>query len=201
MSNWTKFATKFYQQQKKKNPDYKFSQALKDGAKVYKKRGGGEPKIVGGEGDEVIKDKNTAIAAIVKCTTEEELEAVALRIVDDSLNSDTDVKAAVEKKMEDIKNAIGSSKVINITTESEAKNPAPEIGSSEDEDITTESDEVEDITTESEATNPAPEIGSSELVNAPKTGGKKAKKSAKKGKKSAKKGGKKARKSAKKSRR
>lgn len=40
MSAWNKFATGFYQQQKKKNPHYKFSQALKDAAKMYKKRGG-----------------------------------------------------------------------------------------------------------------------------------------------------------------
>lgn len=51
MSTWTKFATKFYQQQKKKNPDYKFSQALKDAAKAYKKRG--DDKVGGGDDDEV----------------------------------------------------------------------------------------------------------------------------------------------------
>lgn len=36
-SAWTKFVTKYYHDQKKKNPDYKFSQALKDAAKEYKK--------------------------------------------------------------------------------------------------------------------------------------------------------------------
>ena len=36
-SAWTKFVTKYYHDEKKKNPDYKFSQALKDAAKVYKK--------------------------------------------------------------------------------------------------------------------------------------------------------------------
>jgi hypothetical protein len=36
-SAWTKFVTKFYHDEKKKNPEYKFSQALKDAAKVYKK--------------------------------------------------------------------------------------------------------------------------------------------------------------------
>ncbi len=36
-SAWTKFVTKYYHDQKKKNPEYKFSQALKDAAKEYKK--------------------------------------------------------------------------------------------------------------------------------------------------------------------
>lgn len=36
-SAWTKFVTKYYHDEKKKNPEYKFSQALKDAAKVYKK--------------------------------------------------------------------------------------------------------------------------------------------------------------------
>ena len=39
-SAWTKFVTKFYHDKKKENPEYKFSQALKDAAKVYKKTGG-----------------------------------------------------------------------------------------------------------------------------------------------------------------
>jgi hypothetical protein len=37
MSAWTKFATNYYQEQKKKNPGYKFSDALKAAAKLYKK--------------------------------------------------------------------------------------------------------------------------------------------------------------------
>jgi hypothetical protein len=37
MSAWTKFATNYYQEQKKKNPAYKFSDALKAAAKLYKK--------------------------------------------------------------------------------------------------------------------------------------------------------------------
>ena len=39
-SAWTKFVTKYYHDKKKENPEYKFSQALKDAAKVYKKKGG-----------------------------------------------------------------------------------------------------------------------------------------------------------------
>ena len=42
MSTWTKFATAYYKKQHKKNPDYKFKDALKDAAKLYKKKGGGE---------------------------------------------------------------------------------------------------------------------------------------------------------------
>ena len=37
MIAWTKFATNYYQEQKKKNPGYKFSDALKAAAKLYKK--------------------------------------------------------------------------------------------------------------------------------------------------------------------
>ena len=37
MSAWTDFVTKFYHEQKCKNKDYQFKDALKDGAKEYKK--------------------------------------------------------------------------------------------------------------------------------------------------------------------
>ena len=34
---WVQFATKYYYQQKKSNPDYKFKTALKDAAPLFKK--------------------------------------------------------------------------------------------------------------------------------------------------------------------
>ena len=37
MIAWTDFVTKFYHEKKLQNKDYKFKDALKDGAKVYKK--------------------------------------------------------------------------------------------------------------------------------------------------------------------
>lgn len=37
MSAWTTFLTKFYNDKKKTNPDYQFKNAMRDGAKVYKK--------------------------------------------------------------------------------------------------------------------------------------------------------------------
>ena len=37
MSEWTDFVTKLYHEKKLQNKDYKFKDALKDGAKVYKK--------------------------------------------------------------------------------------------------------------------------------------------------------------------
>ena len=37
MSAWTIFLTKFYNDKKKTNPGYKFKDAMKDAAKVYKK--------------------------------------------------------------------------------------------------------------------------------------------------------------------
>ena len=40
MSQWTKFATKFYKEKKSKDPNYQFKNALKDAAKEYKKTGG-----------------------------------------------------------------------------------------------------------------------------------------------------------------
>jgi hypothetical protein len=44
MSKWTEFATKFYNDKKKNNKDYKFSQALKEASKEYKggKQEGGD---------------------------------------------------------------------------------------------------------------------------------------------------------------
>ena len=44
MSAWTKFATQFFHNKQKQNPDYKFSQALKEASKVYKKTKGGSSK-------------------------------------------------------------------------------------------------------------------------------------------------------------
>jgi hypothetical protein len=206
MSPWTKFATKFYQQQKKKNPDYKFSQALKDAAKAYKKRGGGDKvggdddKPITGEEDDdkPITGEEEAITAIDKCKTKEELEDVISRIEKgDMLNKNIKVEDAAKKKMEDIKNAIGSSEVEDITRESEVKNPASEIGSSEVVNPSVDLTKV-DLT---EVVDDLPE---GEVIDEPKIGGKKGKKgkkSVKKGKKSTKKGGKKGKKSAKKSRR
>ena len=51
MSPWTKFATSFYRQQKKINKNYKFSQALKAAAEVYKKGGNEQHGGIGEHGD------------------------------------------------------------------------------------------------------------------------------------------------------
>ena len=51
MSPWTKFATSFYRQQKSKNNNYKFSQALKAAAQVYKKGGNEQHGGLGEDGD------------------------------------------------------------------------------------------------------------------------------------------------------
>ena len=45
MTAWTTFVTKLFRDRSKKNPDYKFKNALKDAAKLYKKGGA--------DGDEV----------------------------------------------------------------------------------------------------------------------------------------------------
>ena len=45
-SAWTKFATAFYRQEKAKNPNYKFKNALSDAAKAYK--GGSSDKTQAG---------------------------------------------------------------------------------------------------------------------------------------------------------
>ena len=39
MSAWTDFVTKFYNEKKLQNKDYKFKAALKDAAQVWKKEG------------------------------------------------------------------------------------------------------------------------------------------------------------------
>ena len=67
MSAWTKFATDFFREQKKKNPSYTYGQALEAASPLYKKmkkggsskkqRGGDEPQVTGDElqvtGDEL----------------------------------------------------------------------------------------------------------------------------------------------------
>ena len=52
-SAWTKFVTKYYHDKKKSNPEYKFSQALKDAAKEYKK----QPKTGGSRDEEEEEDE------------------------------------------------------------------------------------------------------------------------------------------------
>jgi len=186
---------------KKTKKNYKFGDALKAASPLfhakYGKKGkyekkGGHPKI-GGEGDQPITVEEEAIAAIDECTTEKQLRDVASRIEQgDVLKDNTTVKNALEKKMEEIENAIGSSdEPEDITRESEETNPAPV-------DLTTV-DAVDAKVGEGDVPVPVTETVEEEVGAG--AGGKKAKKSAKKGKKSAKKGGKKARKSAKKSRR
>ena len=53
MSAWTKFATNFFHQKQKQNPDFKFSQALKQASPLFKKmkKGGSSKKQRGGEGE------------------------------------------------------------------------------------------------------------------------------------------------------
>jgi hypothetical protein len=51
MSAWTKFATNFFHQKQKQNPDFKFSQALKQASPLFKKmkKGGSSKKQRGGD--------------------------------------------------------------------------------------------------------------------------------------------------------
>ena len=44
MSKWTEFLTKYYNEKKKSNPDYKLKDAMKDAAKEYKKSSGSSTK-------------------------------------------------------------------------------------------------------------------------------------------------------------
>jgi hypothetical protein len=53
MSTWTKFATKVYNDNKKKNKDFKFSDALKLASKQYKKQRGGKKSDEGDVDEDV----------------------------------------------------------------------------------------------------------------------------------------------------
>ena len=65
MSAWTKFATKFFHQKQKQNPDYKFSQALKQASPLFKKmkKGGSSKKQRGGD----VKMKTDKDGKLVEC--------------------------------------------------------------------------------------------------------------------------------------
>jgi len=54
MSGWTKFATSFFREQKKKNPEYTYGQALEAASPLYKKmkKGGSRKQQRGGVGEE-----------------------------------------------------------------------------------------------------------------------------------------------------
>jgi hypothetical protein len=68
MSAWTKFATNFFHQKQKQNSDYKFSQALKEASKVYKKTKGGSSKKQRGGQEEAVKMYKIDNDNIVECT-------------------------------------------------------------------------------------------------------------------------------------
>ena len=104
MSTWTKFATGFYQQQKKKNPHYKFSQALKDAAKMYKKRGG-DVKVGGGKNpmtDDLLQEnenvKNAAqVESVVAAAPAADLTVAAPAEIES-----TDSKPAADSTVEPV---------------------------------------------------------------------------------------------------
>ena len=60
MSAWTKFATEYFREQKKKNPAYKFSDALKAAAKLYKKPSGPASASPGTQKKSKSKKRRTA---------------------------------------------------------------------------------------------------------------------------------------------
>jgi hypothetical protein len=96
MSEWTKFATAHFKKQQKKNPDYKFKDALKDAAKLYKKKGGGEGEVVNGADGEVV---NGAAGEVVNGAAGEVVNGADGEVVngaDDDVNgADDDVNGAV----------------------------------------------------------------------------------------------------------
>jgi superoxide dismutase len=70
MSAWTKFATQFFHNKQKQNSEYKFSQALKEASKVYKKTKGGSRKQQGGNPD------SGTVSGTVSGTATEEVEDI-----------------------------------------------------------------------------------------------------------------------------
>ena len=178
MSSWTKFATKFYQQQKKKNPDYKFSQALKDGAKLYKKGGN----------DKYAIPPSTAVATHVATVKETDAtQADAINTVEETKSTDTDATDT---------DATAEDATAKDATAEDATDP-----------VVKETDTNATAATDTDTANANLEqvdLTKSGGKKSAKKGKKSVKKGGKKGKKSAKKGGKKGKKgkkSAKKSRR
>ena len=167
MSAWTKFATRFYQQQKKKNADYKFSQALKDAAKAYKK--GGDVKV--GGGGEPITLEAAAIDAINECTTKDDLDAVVARIADE-LQENAKVREEAKKKSEYLDQA---QKVVATPDDK-----------SDDASVATPDDKQLDTPDDKQLDTPD-STGGKKAKKSAKKGKKSVKKGGKKGKKSAKK--------------
>jgi hypothetical protein len=54
MSNWTKFATNFFKQQKKQNPSYTYGEALTDASRPYNQMKKGGKKKGGNEGEKPV---------------------------------------------------------------------------------------------------------------------------------------------------
>jgi hypothetical protein len=129
MSAWTKFATQFFHNKQKQNPDYKFSQALKEASKVYKKtKGGSSKKQRGGRPD---GKKKTVDGVEVDCEENDEDEQCqetpapaaevtatateADKAVDPKTNLDTVSAATAKIDEQQIKAATGNPKMSTAT--------------------------------------------------------------------------------------
>jgi hypothetical protein len=117
MSAWTKFATQFFHNKQKQNPDYKFSQALKEASKVYKKnKGGSSKKQRGGRPD---GKKKTVNGVEVDCDEDDEDEQCKEQ--QDVITASTDeVNSDKLKPMDDITSNPAENNLDDMTTKTNA---------------------------------------------------------------------------------
>ena len=125
MSAWTKFATQFFHNKQKQNPDYKFSQALKEASKLYKKTKGGSRKQQGGGLEKKYKIENNAK---VEClTTDPEFENSEICKSSDEI--DVDLTLSGSNNESDVgTNNTGMNDGTNKTGMNDGKTPTLELG-------------------------------------------------------------------------
>ena len=222
MSKWTKFATSFYQNKKRQNKNYKFSQALTDASEVYKKGGGDDKKggnpQVGGEGETTTAAINRINEIIIDNLTKVQVNTLIANLEEELTSNDeskyefadgtnvSDVKQTIDKKLNELRDKLAQLEVPVGTPGEEGPGTGAEGPGTEGPGTGTGAEvpgpgtgaEGPGPGTGAEGPGPGPGTVVAEGGKKAKKSAKKGKKSAKKGKKSAKKGGKKARKSAKK---
>ena len=104
MSAWTKFATQFFHNKQKNDPDYKFSQALKQASPLFKKmkKGGSSKKQRGGVGEEVKKYKIENNAKVECLKTDPEYTNSEICKSSDEIDVDLTLSASNDQKDADM---------------------------------------------------------------------------------------------------
>ena len=197
MSAWTKFATKFFHQKQKQNPDYKFSQALKQASPLFKKmkKGGSSKKQRGGNDNVKYIIENNSITPSTDVNNSS-MSLDGIKLIIDGMDDGDENKKELLTQYETLKNSTATNTNTNETVDTNPNtntetdtNPntnntqmlykVDDQGNITDEPCDSTSDEYND----NEKCKPKPATGGKKSQKKAKKGSKKSQKKSKKAKK------------------